>query len=43
MRLLNVTPLKHLNILIVDSNGGGNIYQLLLVPWKNIIPSRSYR
>ena len=22
---------------------GSDIYQLLLVPWKNIVPSRSYR
>ena len=22
---------------------GSDIYQLLLVPWKNIVPSRNYR
>ena len=23
---------------IVVSDGGGNMYQMLLVPWKNIVP-----
>ena len=27
---------------IVVSDGGGNMYQMLLVPWKNIVPSRNY-
>ena len=27
---------------IVVSDGGGNMYQILLVPWKNIVPSRNY-
>ena len=26
---------------IVVSDGGGNMYQMLLVPWKNINPSRN--
>ena len=28
---------------IVVSDRGSDIYQQLLVPWKNIVPSRNYR
>ena len=27
---------------IVVADGGGNMYQMLLVPWKKIVPSRNY-
>ena len=41
-------PVLHQNSLeidfiVVSDIEGSDIYQLLLVPWKNIVPSRNYR